>query len=615
MSGKVDPAGWYKSTLEQLTNATLASVISEDIHNIEHYYLAQAAPAPVAEIMYISTVINKKPVLLRASNMPHTQDVFTRKFTVFVQKQATSEVTISTHGYGAVLPYMFIGGDLEIQFKDPSEEWYSIRLDIEAQKKECLRDFMLTRVPSDAAPLGLGVSPVIENNRLWSEDILTLFKERQICTVETHTNPSCMGRCAIRKEADFLEFAESVQCQFEAILNKSVRITCVFVRDDGVIAKYALPYNFYKYIHAPAAPVYPFPYSPYGTQQLELRRDFDVSYVDEQTLHCRTYIDEVPHFFTIDEKGTIALVQAMPAFRPRFRVWVGRAPAEVHEYGKRICEHPTHPIYVPHAEDYSASPVVDLNGYRMTGQPIRCPIQLTRHMPFVARTRTGIDVLDADTKRDYIDARMHKNDSTFKTTPTRPNVLIHALKQLIGLVKRSEDADQPSGSEDQRLLKALQMSDSKVKKAGVRKASNDGVLYETNCAEALRAAFPDFEILEGDIAIRRTFLGTEDKQYTGVDILVRVGAESAILIQCKRKDRVTSDDYDAFLRTFNYAVSMKPSMLILGVFVVHKPKITPNENFWELQHTPGVSMVCANDTNPQELVGTVEGLVNHFFSV
>jgi hypothetical protein len=610
MSGKIDPAGWYKTTLEQLRNATLASVISEDIHNIEHYYMSRPS-APVAEVMYISTVINKKPVFLRASNMPHTQDIFTRKFTVFVQKQSTSEITISAHGYGAVLPYMFIGGALEVQFQDPSEEWCSIRLDIEAQKKECLQNFMLNRVPSDAAPLGLGACPVIQNTALWPDDILKLFKERQICTVETHMNPSCMGRCDIRKERDFLEFAESIQCQFEDIVNEKIRITCVFVGDDGTVARYALPYNFYKHLRAPTAPLYPFPYSPYGAQQLELRRNFGVSYVDEKSLHCQTLINGVPQFFTVDEKGTIALVPPMPAFKPRFQVWVGRAPTMVHEYGKRICESPTHPIYVPHGEDYSASPIVNLNGYRMTGRPVRCNIQLVRHMAFGARTRSGIDVLDSDTKREYIDSRPHKNESMFRTT-TAPNVLIHALKQLIGVVKRCEDGDETSDPEDRRLLDSLQKADSKVKNATIRKASNDGVLYESNCAEALRSAFPSFDVLEGDVAIRRTFLDTDAKEYTGVDILVTVDSASAILIQCKRKTRVSEDDYAAFLRTFNYAVSKKPSMLILGIFVVHKQKVTPNENFWELQHTPGVSMVCANDTNPCELVSAVGGLVKHF---
>lgn len=611
MSGKIDPAGWYKTTLDQLGNATLASVISEDIHNIEHYYMSHTASAPVADVMYISTIINKKPVFLRASNMPHTQEIFTRKFTVFVQKQSTTEVTISTHGFGAVLPYMFIGGALEIQFKDSSDEWYSIRLDIEAQKKECLRDHALSRVPSDAAPLGLGSSPVIENDRLWCNDILTLFKERQICTVETHTNPSCMGRCDIRKESDFLEFAESIQCQFEENLNNTMRVTCVFVGDDGVINRYALPYNFYKQ-RVPEAPIFPFPHSPYGTEQLELRRDFDVSYVDEQTLHCRTYINGVPHFFTIDEKGTIAFVEPIPSFKPRFQVWNGRAPKVAHEYGKRICESHTHPIYVPHVEDYSASPVVNLNGYRMTGLPVRCNIQLTRHMPFAARTRSGINVVDLETKRNYIDSRPHKNDSVFKTN-SGLNVLIHASKQLLSLAKRCGDGDETSDPEDQRLLQALRSSDSKVKKAGVRKASNDGMLYESICAEAIRSTFPTFDVLEGDIAIRRMFLGTDEKQYTGVDVLVTVDPTCAILIQCKRKDRLVADDYDAFLRTFKYAVSTKPSMLILGIFAVHKPAITPNHSFWEMQHTPGVSMVCTEDKNAGKLITVIEGIIKHFF--
>lgn len=603
MSGTVDAAGWYISTNRELENATLPSVISEDIHNIEHYYEAHGASAPIATILYISTTYRGKTLFVRASNMPHTESIIRKKFTAFAQKP--TESMVATHGYGAVLPSMYIGGALEIQFKE-GEDWKRITLDIGAQNKECAETRRLTILPSNASDLGVGVGPVLENATVWTPEILAMFKTHNICTVEIHTNPTFKGHFDARNNREFCQFLESVQFQFEEILNKRVRITGVFV-DNSECDTYTLPFNFWKKLYNPLAPEWPFPYSPHSTTQLEFHRSFDVDYTDT-SVHCRTLIRGEFVFFAITEKG-IQQVHTIVGFTPRFRVWCGRATAQAHAYATNITGESTHPAYLPILDDFASGLVIDLNGYRMNLLPLRGEIPRSERRPYASRTRIGVDVLDQDTKRKYIDARAHKDESTLRTIHhgTFKNLLKFVATKIADIVKRCNDPADEDGNEDDRLLHAIAVAPA-ARKASTRRAAIEGHNFETNCAELLRNEFsePEYRVVEGDVRIRREFLGSDNKQYTGIDLLVQVPNLMNIVIQCKRKERIQPDDYESFLRSFRYAREKYTKTPIHGLFVVDKDKVTWNNGLRELLATPGVNLVFSN------IVEAVQKTIDHY---
>lgn len=593
MSGTVDAAGWYISTNRELENASLPSVISEDIHNVEHYYEAHGADAQMARIVYVSGSFGGKVLFVRASNMPHTEAIITKKFTAFAQK--SFESMVATHGYGALLPSMYIGGALEIQFKEDNE-WKRITLDIEAQRKECLEHRRLTILPSNACEIDLGGCPLVENPTIWNDQIRQEFNAQGICTIELHKNPTFKERCDIRDETTFCHFLESAQGQFEEILNKKVAITGIFLSENKTSTIYKLPYNFFKKLYNPLAAEYPFPYSPYGATQLELCRSFEIDYSDTH-IRCQTKIRGNPVLFTLTEKGDIVHeTNPNPVFTPRFRVWIGRAQKDTHEYARHITTHPEHPLYLQTMEAYADGLVVNLDGYRMTLLPIRGEIVVARSLPFASRTRMGIDVYDQTTKQKFIDAKPHKDASTLKTIHTGVgNVLKFVTKRLAALVSRCNDPAETDGNEDDRLYRAIAVEPA-ARKVSVRRAAVRGHSFENNCAELLRLEFADrdYQIVEGDVKIRRDFLQSDNKQYTGIDILVQVPELMNIVIQCKDKDRLQPEDYESFLRTFKYARDLHKSIPIHGLFVVDKDKLTWNKGLRELVSTPGVTLVFSN---------------------
>lgn len=610
MSGTVNAAGWYMSTQRELENASLPSVISEDIHNIEHYYQQQGADAPIVEIIYGSCIDpkTKVPLFFRASNMPHTAEIIEKKFTAFAMKSAESMV--ATHGFGALLPSMYIGGNLEIQFAD-NGEWKRVLLDINKQYEECKTKGTLTTLPTEALKLGRGEDPLIENTRVWSDKVIQLFgerslslielfKERGICTIEVHESPSFKGHGNIRDRTFFCQFLESIQGQFEEILEERVNITGIYFDDSHIPFAYELPYNFYKELYNKSSTR--FPVSPYGITELESYRDFDIDYTDTST-HCRTKIDENYVFFDIQEKVCKG-ISPIPNFQTRFSVRIGKIDKDVYDYASHISTATNHPMHLQNLQSFADSLLVNLDGYRMTLKPIPGRLQRSQYLPHTAHTRVLVDVKDPSTKQKYIDAKAHKDTSTLQSNRAYPNLIEAVVEKLCKLLKKADT--------DNKIIQELTVVH-KLQKVKRRTAIVDGFSYEKNCADVLRDSLNTtlYSVVEGDVAIRKEYLETNDKQYTGIDILVKSGDGIAIAVQCKRKDRVSNDDYESFLRTLQYARKKHGSQYVHGLFVVQK-QIDPNPKFFELVSTPSVNLICVPDTGINQIVASVKSILQYY---
>ncbi len=598
MSGTVNAAGWYNSTNRELENASLPSVISEDIHNIEHYYNNRGPSAPIVQILYGSYVHDGTPLFFRASNMPHTEDIIEKKFTAFAPKQAESMV--ATHGYGGVLPSMYIGGNLEIQFLDLGR-WKRIALDIEAQRGECEKKQRLTTLPSKAMSLGVGGIPLIENAKVWPVELLELFKTHNICTIELHENPTFKGHGNIRETPFFSQFLESVQSQFEEILTTKVDVTGIYIDDNNTVTQYKLPYNFYQKLHNPETRA--FPKSPYGIADLEVCKTVDVDYTDT-SVHCRTTIGDVPIFFAITDKGCQS-VNPIPDFTTRFQVRIGKVNEDTYRYASALTVDPKHPMYIQNLQAFADGLLVNLSGYRMTLKPLMGRLQRSQYLPYMAHTRVLVDVCDQETKRKFIDAKAHKDTSSLKTIRSgTANLLETVVITLCKLLKKC-----PTDTDLYRELTEMQV----VRRRNQRKAVERGHSYEKNCLDMLQQAFGSstYSVIGNDIAIRRSFLGTEDKQYQGIDILVQSQCGVTIAIQCKRKERVSAPDYESFIRTLQYAREKYPSDYIHGLFVVQKP-IDVNQNCFELLETPGVNLVYVPDKQLDKLTARVTSTLNYY---
>lgn len=607
MSGRVNAAGWYLSTNRELENASLPSVISEDIHNVEHYQNANP-DAPPAKILYGSCLLNTRkgsvPVFFRASNMPHTVEIFDKKFTAFATK--SGESMVATHGYGAVLPPMYIGGAYKTQFFDRAKDaWMESGFDIGKQEEECKSENELKTFPS--TPTDDIDEPDIEKANIWTEDVVRLFKEHNVCMIERHTKPTFKGHENLRDKKQFLKFLESVQAQFEEIIvSGGVEITGVFVDDEKKTSVYSLPHNFYKELYNPNT--LEFPISPYGVTELEEFTDFNVTYTDT-SMHCYVQLATGPLWFGIKDNGQVEPISAVPDMNPRIIVRIGKIKEHTRLYAERMTEDPTHPLHLPNLQSFADGLLQDLGDYRMTLNPLPGILSRSQYLPYLAKTRVRVKICDEDTKRKYIDAKARKDSSTLKIVRSGRNPISSALDVLVKLMVRVVKSGKPidDGLRDE-LVKVPT-----ARRTRVRTAANDGNAYETNCVDILREYFSADEsvrVIGNDVAIRRTILETDDKQYTGIDIFLETSG-ICIAIQCKRKERIVSSDYESFLRTLRYAREKRPSDYVHGLFVVQKmPDM--NANLLELFETTSANLVVLPDNNLDQIVQRVRNVLAYY---
>lgn len=606
MSGPVNAAGWYRSTKHKLKNATLASVISEDIHNIEHYKTRYPNAGP-AKLLYGSCRARNgnDQLFFRASNMPHTKRIVEDKFTVFAAKD--SESMIATHGFGAVLPPMYIGGDYEGQFRDPTTgDWFRTEFDIGAQEEECRTLGELKTFPSPPKKLGGNIRTTVDNADMWPTEVLAAFRTYAICTIEVHTNPTCEGHEDIGNREEFERFLESIQAQFEdMIVREDAVIAGIFV--DDVPTLYHLPYNFYKK-HNPSSSFFAFPVSPYGITELEEALDFEFLYT-ETSMHGRVKISEEDVYFVVPEKGPARAVAPIANFTPLFTIRIGKVNEHTDLYAKRMTEDDTHPLHLENLQAFADGLFVSLDGYRMTLKPLHGILKRSQYLPYLAKTRVHLKIHDLSTKANFIDAAAHKDASTLqKIRDGRGNPLNVALDAVCSLLSKALKGKKDPLMKDD-LFKELTRAPA-ARRARVTHAVNDGHTYEVNCVDHLRAAFGDM-VIGNDVAIRRDVLGTTDKQYSGIDILLQTDHGVLIAIQCKRKERVSENDYESFVRTLKYARTKFASDYVHGLFVAQNPP-DMNTNLREFLATPSVQLLVIPDANLGDIVAHVTAILQFY---
>lgn len=613
MSGRVDSAGWYLSTNKNLENASVPTVISEDIHNIEHYYDLHGPDAPTATFLYVSTEVDSEDgerttLFLRASNMPHTEEIMEKRFTAFAAKTRASENVVATHGYGAVLPPMFVGGTIQVMFKEGGI-WKYNSLDIEEQRNKCIETKELDAFSSKYKPLPRTMMKPTQDTVNWNQAVRDLFAQHNICAWEYHENPTYKGRYNLRDRTQFLQFGETLQHQFEdLILANKVRIICVYCTSE-TSEVVQLPYNFFKDLHDQHAPEWPFPYSPFASTQLENTWEFEYAYANSD-LYMRTKLNDAFAYFKLEDMK-IEPIREITTFVPQIRTTIGSAPKDNQDYAKYLTGDKKHPMYVSSVEEFAGGVAVNLNGYRMSNRPLRGQLSVVdRNLPFASRTRIRVDILDTLTKQQYIDAKEHKTLSVFKDNGSCPdgrNLVVEAVDMSVKLIAKCKKAHDVIN--DQNMQHVLIDNTQKQKKRR-NQSQVDGSRFETNIARQLEFKFPG-KVLEGDVLIKRNFLETTDPKYTGIDVLVEPIDDVVVLIQCKRKERISADDYESFLRTFQYAVGKYSTKHIFGIFLVHKETIEQNKNFWKLVGTPGVNLVCSKDGDTSRLGSVVDSIADY----
>jgi hypothetical protein len=483
------------------------------------------------------------------------------------------------------------------------EEWKTMSLNVEEQRRECETNRYLI-LPSSPSELPRGTVPVLQNAALWAPELLAMFRDMNICTVEEHRNPTFKGHLNIRSSDAFCEVLESLQAQFEGILISKVKITGVYVEDDGSLQIFQLPHNFYRR-RDPTETA--FPISPYGLTTLESCSTFEVDFTST-TVHCR---DGTGFSFSIPESGKPTPEVPSPGFTPRFTVSIGKIDKETYLYASRIANEPKHPLHNgTRLAVLSDRIYINLNGYRMTLKPVYCKDLRANDHPNWGDgeagvwTRVLVTINDADTKKTFIDAKPHKDKSTLMDRAGLKNVIETTVKTLCRLMKSCVEKNATVAD----LLTVVR----ETTRRRVRGAQLAGISYETRCVNVLQDGLDDpFTVMGNDIAIRREFLDTNDTQYSGIDILV--GAETAdlrIAIQCKCKARIEEDDCDSFLRTLAYARNKYPSTVLPGVFVIQKG-VMMSRHLLRVMETPGVQVVCVPEDQPTKLLEVVQSLISY----
>lgn len=618
MSDKVRHSGWFSTTDKELQSGTFVTTESEFLQNVFHYYQQATTTVPVATVVYMSIMINGVPHFIRATNMPHSEDIIRRILTPYC-KQTTDEInaSIGTHGHGGSVPFIYTGGVLTIQYED-SGTLKQVVVDVEQQRLHSKSNHAQDEFPTPT------YSPKISSThrrwkQSWSPEIMRQFEPLGLCTFFVHEEPNFKGHVdLVQNQTDFANALEGIQAEFEElIVDGKLRVIGLFVKSDDEIIRYDLPYDFFStHTFDNGTPIQvkegdPLPLSPFGITDLENKFTFDFfCHTDKLFFRFGELYGEVTgttntaNWKPLDNAHVLGLNR-----QPDFTVTCGR----ITETCERLCRWfvPTsqnHCLKFPRLEEYAHDCYVNIRGYRTTLKPIEDGMIKVSNKPYKSRTRVLVDIQSDEVKRKYFNATAWKDRSCFPQNNRDNNPILRAMRTVYGVFNEWKSAEPVTVTLDMVVQRLGSKEESRQK---VHEASVSGLNFEQRCGHALHEKYSDnYQVTVGDALVRNTLLETQSKEYLGVDIAI-VNDDVALMIQCKDKERISEEDVISFIRTFKRAMEIhRTQRIVCGIFV-SRSDVSCKKARSLLLETPGITGVVVG-TNVNILLAHVDTVLSYY---
>ena len=612
-------SGWLSAKVDDLKTATAATTNSEDAGNIDHYYHLMGTDAPIATLLYVCKVdvFEGKPTryFLKATNMPHTHEIYMNKLTPYCAKVAdttTGPAQIHARGYGAILPFMYNRGVTNIQWENTGGSFSQIITDVDAQIKAAKHGTDDVNLPKpnyteDMTTLGRGAQRFHNDVELWGASTIQLFKDLGIKTWETSINPSFNDReDLIQSPAHFRHFLECLQTQFEeAIRAKKLKIVGVFLGEEEKI--YEMPYPFHK-DNTTAFDDIEEPITSSG--RYNLLDEFSVDCMAFDTVeasmnpvlfarYTRKTTGDMSYY-----KWTMAggngnyksqlLAQPMENFVADFEVTYGRSPSAKRyaDVLKTLNKSERHALQYDSIEKYADGVYVSVGGMRIALKPIESGGKKVANTMDNSEQRMFLNVLTKRMKKQHIHLQDWKENSQF-TNISKPqeNPLIFAVQAMQCFQSRAFKHE--SARTEDRFVETLGATSVATGEAA---AATEGRNLEAHFGRLMEREFPDMEHTIGDQEIKRDILQLplNSQGNQAVDTLHCSEEDSLwIATQVKSGERDKDDAFHNFVNTFRLVrerALVRDAARCFGVLVHYKGLKNPSA--WEiLAKESGISVV------------------------
>jgi hypothetical protein len=610
--------GWLSAKYDDLKTATAVTTYSEDVQNIGHYYRLYGQDAPTATFLFVCKVDNfeGRPVkyFLKSTNMPHTKDIYLSKLTPYCVKKTETEgpAQIDARGYGAILPYMYTGGTQTIQWENTDKTYMQIETDIDAQiaaAKQGLDDTKLPK-PSIKNLAGLrGVTRYYQDAAIWGSEVIELFKQLGIVTWEVATNPNFAGHeNLVENEAEFRQFLEGVQNQFEEqIQNERVRIIGVFL-SDAEPAVYESPFFFHKDV--PAMSDIDSIVTVSGRYNLddEFTTEHMINNEDSQYVRYTRENGEKQYFEWTYQGGQATNYKSRRLeadevrqiiFSPDFTHTYGHSRV-ARDYADTINTIAEHPLHCNSIEQHAAGVYLSISGMRVSLKPLDVP-----GMPKVANTmdhstmRQHTNII-SKRARDWVHLQDWKDKSILRPT-NKPNAnpIVFAILAMLTLQKKAfKDLKKNEARTEDMFINTLSSANTAVAQK-TAEASVEGRGYESRFGRYMEQTFPDMEHTLGDGAIKRDILQcSQDSQGNQAIDSLHCHEESALWIgvQVKSGKRDKEGDFVDFINTFKTLriKAIETGSRCFGI-LVHYNGLKQDKAFELIADEPGLSLVSRKD--------------------
>ncbi len=635
-------AGFAKSKLEDLKTGNYTTVNSEDIGNIVHYLRKFGADAPTPVFLYVAKNLQTPDgnfrLFMKATNMPHTKQIYMDKLTPYSKKykqQTDGTASIDARGYGAILPFLYIGGQFYIQFKNEENKWEQIYTNIEQWKADAMEDKLdieLTK-PVHTDKFLPGMTKYWESEEIWGSEIINVLKENNIQTCEVSIDPTFNNNeDLVENKNHFENFLEGIQTQFEDLIIENKIIVKGFFHSKvpgpiGTIqsyAKWTLPYNFIR----KALTDIPVPdnyLSCYGINNLMDKYKLTFYSPEKKesnttTLYWRYDKQEGGSVYgKFDYLGYVqsTILQSITPFRDDFSITYGHIREEDQGITKKYCKYlvnltkedseqqqerqkQKHPLSASSIETFADGCLVNINGYRTTLRPIAHGLSKVANQPDQANGRLTMDIYSDEIKRTCFHAQDWKDKSTFqRNSIPRSNPLLFAIECMFSIMKKLATSGDRSEKNFIRLLNSKGVAEKNT-----RDASFNGNMKETRINNKLREQYSMANVIVGDLNIKKEIL--EKKQgepgFQAVDTLLQFEEQGIwAAIQTKTGARDKPDSIHDFILTFR-AIRDKALMSGCRTFgiLLHYTGLKSAECVRMLANEMGVFLLSKEDTETTE---------------
>jgi hypothetical protein len=573
--------GWLASKCDDLNTGNANTTTSEEIQNITHYYKLYGNDAPTATIMYIAKNDGDIKYFVKATNMPHTKDIYIRKLTPYCLKdfnKTTNTADIDERGYGAILPFLYYGGNVTIQYDiQPNGSFSQIISNIDEQKLQAKTGKADTDLSRPAYQDNLNSKSRVhrfwQDEELFGKDVINMFKSNDVKTIEVFENPSFNKReKLVENKRHFQHFMEGICTQFEQLLHTNrLKIIGIYIETETE-TETEMMYTFYDkntlYHNLNDSKMsmndIKTPVTTSGRYNLDSSFTVECMYTmsSSGSIFVRyTKKDKTQHIFNWSFKGghTYKSEICEPTFDfiPDFTVTYGnsKSASRYSESIKCLPSDEIHPLRFDSMENHANGTYVSINDVRVSLRPITTPgFPKVANMMDHSETRVFINIISKRTKDNCFHAEDWKDRSTFKIfNQPHENPIIFAELAMLSFQKKAFHKSSKLERTEEDFFKVLN-NDASDSDTNERLPAVEGKNLDARLCRLWQSEFPHMDHICGDANIKKKVLGqaggTQGNQ--AVDIWSDYDENAMwIAVQIKSGERDTVSDARDFINTFH----------------------------------------------------------------